>query len=270
MPSNPKMEESFSSLEYKQIVNSAISEGLNKNFKGSDSSFMSEIKTHNALGSEESQKPDMDLPEIKTHSFNEDGQSLDLPPMASAAVEESVEQERPVDIEQIAKEAYQKGYSEAETIYLPQIDAKREEENYLDLIKGKLSSLQEKPGSEEKIFTLAASLLSQIAGKLHLAIPADFDAVILGEMVPILNKYHKKDKVIVRVNPDKVDYCNNLFRIGELSEALKENIEIVSDENIAQNDCSVEWQDAALEYKQEDVANEVDKILDQLKSKIEN
>jgi flagellar biosynthesis/type III secretory pathway protein FliH len=247
-----------------RIISEVVSEHFSDKLdNASDTSVWCDIKTHKIV---EEVTSDVELNAIKTHSFSEDGQSLDLPLSSPAKAVPCPE----IDIEKIKEESYQRGYKEAESLLTPKLETKVAEDNLHNLLKEKLSATPPSADLGNSMFEIAAGLIAILAKKLHLAVPADFEAIILGEMMPIINKYYKKGKVIARVNPERVDYCNNLFRIGELAERLSENIELVPDEGVAKNDCSIEWDAARLEYHQEDLLTEADKILDHLKMKIEN
>lgn len=261
-PSTP----AASAFKQDNIIDKAVSEHLVDNFAPEDAGSMLDIKTHKVV---EEDVPDVELSEIKTHSFSEDGQMLEeVAPMPKQEVAAPAIPE--MDMEKIKEESYQKGYKEAEALFAPKIEAQQADESLHKLLQDKLTAIDSDKDLNSEIFEAGSGLIAILAKKLHLSVPADFEAIILGEMVPVLNKYHKKGKVIVRVNPERVDYCNNLFRIGELPEALLENIELVSDETVAANDCSIDWQDATLEYNQEDLLTEADNILEHLKMKIEN
>lgn len=243
---------SFDTTEFHQekIINEAISEHFAENLtSGGD---IDDIKTHKIDA-----EPEVDL-EIKTHPFSEAGISLD----------DNNSDIR--DIEKIKEEQYQKGYKDAEALLTPKLEANKLDENFLNEFKKKLSAFEHKPSLDSKLFEMMSGLIAILAQKLHLSIPPDFEAILLGEIVPVLNKYYKKGKVIISVHPERVDYCNNLFKIGKLPKKLMENIELVSEEKLPKNNCSVKWEDATIEYNQEDLLIEAEKILDHLKTKIEN
>lgn len=249
-----------------EIIGQVVSEHFIDNFTDDALGSMTDIKTHKIA---EDKLPETELGEIKTQCFSEDGQNMgDL--ITSIQDSPSAKAQPEIDVEKIKEEAYQKGYKEAESLLSGKLEAKVQNENLNNLLQEKLSSIEPSSDLSNETFEVASGLIAILAKKLHLAVPADFEAIILGEMVPVLNKYHKKGKVIVRVNPERVDYCNNLFRIGELPETLLGDIELVPDEAMLANDCSIDWQDATLEYNQEDLIEEADNILEHLKMKIEN
>jgi flagellar biosynthesis/type III secretory pathway protein FliH len=115
------------------------------------------------------------------------------------------------------------------------------------------------------MFSMVANMVAAMAKKLQLMIPVDFESIILGQMAPILTKYYKNGAIMIYVNPERVDYCNNLVKIKELPLNMAENIKIISDDAISYNDCKIEWQDAMLQYNQEELALEIEKILANLK-----
>ena len=260
--------------EKARFIREAVSEHLSENVVAASVGDMMDIKTH-VVGENPNDAPALpkevqDVGEIKTHSFGEDGQILGEVEAPATTMAPVVPEEPMVDLERIKEESYQRGYKEAESLLSPKLEAQEGDKAFDVLIKDKLDSIRPAMDLKDNMFEMLSGLITIIAKKLHLTVPADFEAIILGEMVPVLNKHYKNGSIIVKVNPERVDYCNNLFKIGELPEKVFENIELIPDESVAKNDCNIEWQDALLKYNQEDLIVEADKILDHLKTKIEN
>lgn len=250
------------------IISQVVKEHLKDEFAESvhtEAASMSDIVTHKLAPDN---VPDMDLSEIKTYSFSEDGQSLG--DVSQSLAKQEVPKPSDIDVASIKEESYQQGYQAAKAELEHALNEKSSDEALYNALQEKLAAIEPKDDIQNEAFDLSSGLIAILAKKLHLAVPADFEAIILGEMLPVLNKYYKKGKVIAKLHPDRVDYCNNLFRIGELPKELADNIEIVPDESVPKNDCSIEWQDAALEYSQEDLLTEAETIIDHLKVKIEN
>ena len=175
-----------------------------------------------------------------------------------------------IDIESIKAESYKMGYNDAEAALLPALEKIKDDEAFNFLLKNKLESITSSINFEDQVFKLLSNLLVIIAKKLHLMVPADFESLILGEMVPLLNKYYKIGSITLNVNPDRVDYCNNLFRIGSLPQRISENIIVVADDSIAKDNCNIKWNDTVLEYNQEELSLDVENILEHIKIEINN
>lgn len=174
------------------------------------------------------------------------------------------------DIQKIKDESYQQGRVAAEAELRPQIQAIEADKFFNDLVKAKVESLIPKVDIQEEVLHMISELVATMAKKLHLSLNTNFDSVLNEEILPILNKYYKNGAIILRIHPERVDYCKKLFKIGELSQNMSENIKITEDGSISKNDCRVEMEDASLTYSQEELADEVAKILDHLKTKTDN
>lgn len=172
------------------------------------------------------------------------------------------------EIAAIREEAYAKGKMETEALLQPQIQAVEADKSFNDLVKAKIEALSPQVNIQSEIDQALVHLVEVIAKKLHLHLNSDFESIINQEILPILNKYYKNGSIIFRIHPDRVDYCKKLFKIGELSQDLFENVEFVGDDNVSQNDCRIDMNEASINYNHEDLINEVEKILDHLK--IEN
>jgi flagellar biosynthesis/type III secretory pathway protein FliH len=171
--------------------------------------------------------------------------------------------------EELAKaksESYNQGKLDAENELRPQIQEVEADKSFNDLIKTKMEAVAPKVDLQEEVMEMISKLLSTMAKKLHLSLNTNFDSIINEEILPILNKYYKNGAIILRIHPDRVDYCKKLFKMGELPQNISENIKIAEDDSISKNDCRVEMNDASLLYSQEELAEEAEKILDHLKT----
>jgi len=169
-----------------------------------------------------------------------------------------------IDVEAIRSTSYQNGYSDAKTHYEPLLKAIREDEALVATLKSKLEAILPIVDIQSQIFTLASKALGVIAKKMHLAIPADFEKIILGEMMSILNKYYKAGAITIKVHPERVDYCENLLKINTLPARIAENVKIVPEETVGKNDCTLAWNETELQYSQEQVVEDTDAILEHL------
>jgi hypothetical protein len=175
-----------------------------------------------------------------------------------------------IDLEAMKMESYKRGYDDAKISLEPQLKVIREDDILHSLIKEKLESISPVFDLKDQTFKLVTDLLNVMAKKLHLMVPADFESIILGEMVPLLSKYYKIGTITLNVNPDRVDYCKNLFRIGSLPHNISENIVVNADESIARDNCSLNWNDTLLDYNQEELVLDIEKILEHLKIEANN
>ena len=169
-----------------------------------------------------------------------------------------------IDVEAIRSASYQNGYSDAKAHYEPLLKEIKEDEALVSALKSKLEAILPVVDMQDQMFTLASKALGAIAKKMHLAIPADFEKIILGEMMSILNKYYKTGAITIKVHPERVDYCENLLKINTLPARIAENVKIVPEETVGRSDCTLAWNETELQYSQEQVIEDTDAILEHL------
>lgn len=186
--------------------------------------------------------------------------------VAQESSEEKMEESQPaIDIDSIRAESYQNGYNDAKMHFEPLIKGVKEDESLVQVLKSKLEAILPVVDIKEQTLTLSTKALVEIAKKLHLAIPTDFESIILGEMTAILNKYYKTGEITITVHPEKVDYCQNLLKISTLPTRISENVQIVPEDTMGKGDCTLRWKETELEYSQGQIIEDTDAILEHLK-----
>ena len=180
--------------------------------------------------------------------------------------EDDAEEEEPkVDIEAIRGESYKNGYDDAKIYFEPLLKAVKEDEGLVQSLKDKIESIVPVVDMQDQMFKLSVKALETIAKKLHLAIPTDFEKIVLGEMMSILNKYYKTGAITITVNPERVDYCQNLLKLNTLPARIVDNVRIVAEETVGRGTCTLNWNETELEYSQEQIMQDTDAILEHLK-----
>ncbi len=175
-----------------------------------------------------------------------------------------------INIEEIREESYKHGYDDAKAHFEPLVSQVKNNDSLCSLLQSKLEAVAPVADLQDDVFRLSASLVSTLAKKMHLVLPTDFEAIILGEMLPLLSKYYKMGTITLGINPERVDYCTNLLKIGTLPTTIAENIKIVQNKDVGTNDCKLEWHETQLEYNQEQMILDAEKILEHLKMEINN
>lgn len=170
-----------------------------------------------------------------------------------------------IDIESIRAESYQNGYNDAKVHFEPLLKEVKEDEMLVSMLKSKLEAILPVVDLQGQIFTLSSKALSALSKKLHLAVPADFEKIILGEMMSILNKYYKTGEITIHVHPERVDYCENLLKINALPARIIESLKIVPEETLGKSDCTLAWNETEIQYSQEQIIKDTDAILEHLK-----
>ncbi|MFK8039729.1 MAG: FliH/SctL family protein [Rickettsiaceae bacterium] len=174
-----------------------------------------------------------------------------------------------VDLENVKNDAYNDGYKDAEEEYKKQIDTLETElksnKHFVDNIQEHLLSLDIKDGFDKYVDDFSANLLVQIAKQLHLVLPFNFESLLKQDFLELLRKYYKQSMVKIFVNPSKMDLCSKILESANLPETMRDKYQILDDSDLSQNDCRIEYADTRLEYNQDELSSEVNKILDQLK-----
>lgn len=171
-----------------------------------------------------------------------------------------------VNLEEIKKEEYEKALASAKAMYDPLIEAKEKDKNFSDLLYEKLSSIVPEIDFESQITKVSAESISGIARKLHLILPANFEEILSKGLIEKLKKFYKEGQIILTINPGRYEICSELLQSDSMPAKFKDNFQIVKDDTLGLDDCKIEWSDTCLEYNQEQLASEIDKIIEQLKS----
>jgi hypothetical protein len=190
--------------------------------------------------------------------------------MNSSTPPPPIHKEKEIDVEAISAESYKNGYNDAKAHFEPLIQNIKDDNTLSELLKLRLEAVTQTYDLKDQVFRLSASIVSALAQKLHLAIPTDFEKVLLGEMMSILNKYYKSGEITIKINPERVDYCQNLLKIRALPEIVAQNVKLVSDEGLGKSACVLSWNETELEYSQEQIIADSDGILEHLKNGINN
>ncbi|MES2215648.1 MAG: FliH/SctL family protein [Pseudomonadota bacterium] len=165
------------------------------------------------------------------------------------------------DIEKIKAESYEEGRQSAEAELQPLIEKLKAEFQFTNNLQAKLDLITKSIDIEEQMAKLTCDLVQNIARKLYLTLPTDFERIFVEEISTIIKKFYKEGKITVRVHADMVDRCNNFLGSTTLP---SNSVEVVVDEDLCNNDCIVEWGETRLEYSQEDILAEVERIVSEL------
>jgi flagellar biosynthesis/type III secretory pathway protein FliH len=171
-----------------------------------------------------------------------------------------------VNIEDIRKEEYEKAMADAKAMYEPLIAEGKKEKNFSDLLNAKLGSIVPEVDLEFQIATVSSEAISAIAKKLHLILPVNFDEILTKGMIEKLKTFYKEGQITLIINPLRYETCVELLKSDSIPSKFKDNFQILKDESIAPDDCKIEWNDTCLEYNQEQLSLEIDKIIEQLRS----
>lgn len=175
----------------------------------------------------------------------------------------------PVDLESIRKSSYDNGYNDAREHYEQQIQNLNADNSFVNLVIEKLNAIVPDVKLDEQLIKVSAEVLADIAKKLHLILPVNFDEIIRNGLFEKLKNFYKEGDITLTVHPDRYEFCTEVLQSEQIPFRFKDNLHIIKDENFSKDDCRIEWQDTRLEYNQEQVSAEIDKIINQLRSTTE-
>ncbi|MFK7973448.1 MAG: FliH/SctL family protein [Rickettsiaceae bacterium] len=170
-----------------------------------------------------------------------------------------------IDLETIKAEAFANGFEQARVEYESKIDALSKDRNFVELVEQKLSDIISNNQLDIQVAQVSADAIASIAKKLHLILPADFEMIVKNGLLTKLKKFYKEGDITLTVHPDRYNLAQDLFQSDIMPNQFKGNFHIVQDDTLRSDDCRMEWQDRRLEYNQEQLSVEIDKILQQLK-----
>jgi len=138
--------------------------------------------------------------------------------------------------------------------------------DFSELLRQRLSSIVPGEGIDSQISKISAEAISSIAKKLHLILPSDFEEIIRNGLIEKLRNFYKEGDITITIHPERYDFCKEVLQSDTIPSKFKDNFQIVKDDKIGEDDCRLEWADTKLEYNQEQLTTEIDKIIEQLKS----
>lgn len=181
-------------------------------------------------------------------------------------IDEPENDEKELTIDEIKDESYNRGLDDAKANYEKVISELQIENNLSELLREKLSEISSDVNLDLQVAKITSQIISNIAKKIYLILPVDFEQILKSELLQSLKKIYKEGQITLSVNPVKYDFCKNLLQVENLPAKLKENIQVIKDDNIETDDCKVEWGNTSLEYNQQQISAEIEKILEQIKT----
>lgn len=184
----------------------------------------------------------------------------------SNEVTEEAATETAIDVEQLKLDSYNKGFSEARE----EFEASRQEANFngklANILEEKINSILPKQDLDIQVAKISAETIAAIAKKLHLILPVNFEDILINGLVEKLKKFYKEGNISITINPERYDFCREILHSDRIPDKFKNNFQIIKDEKFGLDDCNLEWQNTRLEYNQTQLSEEIDKIIEQLKS----
>jgi flagellar biosynthesis/type III secretory pathway protein FliH len=170
-----------------------------------------------------------------------------------------------VNFDQLKSESYNNGFECATAQYEEKIKDLTAEKNFLELIKTRLLDISPPIDIDQQLLLALTKITIEIAKKLRLILPIDFEKLLQEELVKSVTKFYKSGSISLAVHPSRYTLSQESLN-GELPSTLAKDLTIVSDEALAIDDCKIEWSGACFKYTQMQIDQEVTKILEQLQN----
>jgi flagellar biosynthesis/type III secretory pathway protein FliH len=228
--------------EVEELINEVLTEHLTKI-----------VDTNEEFDSESANKIDKSVDEL-TESYDINSANSD------------VNNNSEVDLEFVKKESYQNGFTDAQTKYESMLLENNSAVSLSEKINEKLSLVSPSKDIDSQIAKVSAEAISGIAKKLHLILPSNFEEIITKGLIDKLKSFYKDGNIVLTIHPDRYEYCREILQLDSIPSKFKDNFQIVKDEKLGNDDCILDWEETRLEYNQEQLAAEIDKIIEQLKS----
>lgn len=167
-----------------------------------------------------------------------------------------------IDLTKIRAESYSLGYEEAKRETEPLIEQLKSDLHFSTILHQQLDVIAPKNDIDKQLLTFSVECIKTIADRLLLSLPVEFDKILLNEMLSITHKFYKEGQITIRVHTNRLEYSEDLIKSD--ARIKPENVNIVVDDNLGSNDCVVEWDETRLEYDQERIKLEIDRIFNQL------
>ncbi|MBL3284869.1 hypothetical protein Sarmat_00727 [Rickettsiales endosymbiont of Paramecium tredecaurelia] len=162
--------------------------------------------------------------------------------------------------------AYREGYNAAKEEYEKLLNQKKADDDFTCLLKNKIEQLFTSNDLDHEVAMLCTKVLIDIASKIHLVLPVDFEQMLRLKFLRTIKKFFTKGKMIMVVHPTKFELASNILKHKDLDFLSAEFFDLTSDDAVSVNDCVLNIEHTRLEYNQEQLSKEVNVILEQLRA----
>jgi flagellar biosynthesis/type III secretory pathway protein FliH len=169
------------------------------------------------------------------------------------------------ELEIIKKNAFEDGYNKASNEYKKEIyDAKYfSEELSKNLIDNISAMMQEHINYEEQRADLMLKIAVKSAEKIaHQLLNDNAQEIIKNNIKKALDMLIYEPQITISVHPNMLDNVKKIIdQLSKISQ-YKGKIEIISDNNIHQINCNIEWQDGIIEVDHENLWATINKVIE--------
>lgn len=174
--------------------------------------------------------------------------------------------EEKIDVEAIKRESYELGVKDTQVKYEEQLHKLLQDNNFSNLLQEKLNTIIPTQEIDSQIAKISAEAISGIAKKLHLILPVNFEEIIEKGLLEKLKSFYKEGQITLTIHSSREEFCKDILKTDKISDKIRDSFQIAIDDKMNKDDCKIEWMDTRLEYNQEQLSGEIDKIIEQLKS----
>ena len=172
------------------------------------------------------------------------------------------------EVKKLKQEAYDRATEEAQKKHEATLAEYKAQSNFSELLQQKISSIVPEEKIDSQIAKISAETISAIAQKLYLILPVNFEEIIKKGLVDKLQSFYKEGNIDLIIHPDRYDLCKEILQSDSIPVKFKDNFKLIKDDRLGKDDCSIKWSDTRLEYNQEQLSIEINKILEQLQSAV--
>jgi hypothetical protein len=215
------------------------------------------------------EKEEVDLEENKESSEEEELKEDAHEDVNLNKEDNEVEDKAPIvpiiDIEAIKKESYNEGYRKAKEELEQEIARVKSEVSFQKNLSQEFNKLNfQYENYENQVCNASIKILYSMLERLVKKIPTDFEKIITDQLSKVIKNNRIETELIVKFNSKQQTIMSEVYQKLALSEESKKYIKLEVDDNLTTEACQVYYKEAALEYKEEQIVQEIDKILSEI------
>ncbi len=149
-----------------------------------------------------------------------------------------------------------------------QINLLENENTFINLLKNKLSKLDINTSIDSlgnELFKKSLDLMNIILDKLYLKSNLDLEKLFFQHFVKNLDKCYTQGKILFFIHPTQEKYISDLLETKLLQNKYKENIKIVTDINLKEKDCYLQYNDSYINYNYQELKSQVQNFIKEFK-----
>lgn len=170
-------------------------------------------------------------------------------------------------IEKLKSESFDLGYKKAQEEFANNILQEKETNDkdltFLSKLKEITESITVKDINDEYV-SFTANLVEEVISKLKSDVPANFKQVVQSLIDTLLTNSYKKGEIRIMVNGSREEYTKQILQHETLQNSF-DAIKLVIDNNLASDDCVVEYENTKLIFDRNIICNDINNIINVIK-----